>query len=64
MTQRKWRSARIRRDSRLLPPNTFGITSFADPSVQLPWNDILAKKHRGVGVASQTLSTRSRRMVD
>jgi hypothetical protein len=38
-----------RSDSPLPSSNTFGMTSFADPSPQLPWNDILAKNIGGGG---------------
>jgi hypothetical protein len=49
MTQLNQPSARTHHDPPLQHSNTFRITSFADPSLQLPWNHILAKNIGGGG---------------
>jgi hypothetical protein len=49
-------SPRIHRAPPVLHSKTFRITFFADPTPQLPWNDILAKNIGGGGAESQTLS--------
>jgi hypothetical protein len=56
VTQLNEPSARIDRDSPMPDSNTFEMTSFAHPTTQLPWNDILAKNIGGWGSKPQISS--------